>query len=220
MRTVIIAESPLEAEVLRRALRYGRRLQVVGYIDARRGCQAVVAAAAPELVVVEDGTEPERTLERIREARSAAPDAKVVLLSRDLAPGNLDEASVAGVDAVIDRQLETVTLGILVGQVAQGTIYHAFGTVEPTAENSAVSELTARELEILKCVASGATNNQIAKRLWVTEQTVKFHLSNTYRKLGVANRTEASHYAHVHGLLRAEPAERDTYDLSAEPAAA
>jgi DNA-binding CsgD family transcriptional regulator len=37
--------------------------------------------------------------------------------------------------------------------------------------------------------------------LWVTEQTVKFHLSNIYRKLGVSNRTEASHYAHVHGLL-------------------
>jgi hypothetical protein len=38
----------------------------------------------------------------------------------------------------------------------------------------------------------------------VTEQTVKFHLSNIYRKLGVANRTQASHYAHVHGLLSLE----------------
>ena len=39
----------------------------------------------------------------------------------------------------------------------------------------------------------------------MTEQTVKFHLSNTYRKLGVANRTEASHFAHTHGLLPAAP---------------
>ncbi|CAN5146810.1 hypothetical protein BH20ACT16_BH20ACT16_07160 [soil metagenome] len=39
--------------------------------------------------------------------------------------------------------------------------------------------------------------------LWVTEQTVKFHLSNTYRKLGVANRTEASHYAHINNLVAA-----------------
>jgi DNA-binding NarL/FixJ family response regulator len=39
----------------------------------------------------------------------------------------------------------------------------------------------------------------------VTEQTVKFHLSNVYRKLGVRNRTEASHYAHTQGILAAEP---------------
>ena len=47
----------------------------------------------------------------------------------------------------------------------------------------------------------GHTNSRIARTLWVTEQTVKFHLSNTYRKLGVANRTEASRYAHINDLL-------------------
>ena len=50
-------------------------------------------------------------------------------------------------------------------------------------------------------MASGASNDRIACDLWVTEQTVKFHLSNVYRKLGVSNRTQASHYAHLHGLL-------------------
>ena len=71
--------------------------------------------------------------------------------------------------------------------------------------------MTARELEILRLVAAGALERRIARELCVTEQTVKFHLSNVYRKLGVANRTEASHYAHVHGLLelaRATPAAR------------
>ena len=58
-----------------------------------------------------------------------------------------------------------------------------------------------RELEILKLVSEGHTNGRIARELWVTEQTVKFHLSNTYRKLGVANRTEASRYAHMHDLV-------------------
>jgi DNA-binding NarL/FixJ family response regulator len=50
-------------------------------------------------------------------------------------------------------------------------------------------------------VAEGLSNQKIAKQLWVTEQTVKFHLSNIYRKLGVANRTEASRWAHRRGLL-------------------
>ena len=61
--------------------------------------------------------------------------------------------------------------------------------------------LTRRELEILTLVAEGHSNAQLARMLWVTEQTVKFHLSNIYRKLNVSNRTEASRWAQVHGLL-------------------
>ena len=73
----------------------------------------------------------------------------------------------------------------------------------PAAVAAEQSPLTSRELEVLQLVAAGATNGEIAQKLWVTEQTVKFHLSNVYRKLEVGNRTEASHYAHVNGLLGA-----------------
>ena len=73
--------------------------------------------------------------------------------------------------------------------------------------------LTDRELEILRLVAQGYTNGRIARELWVTEQTVKFHLSNIYRKLGLANRTEAANYAHVHGLV--EPPAAATPERSA-----
>ena len=61
--------------------------------------------------------------------------------------------------------------------------------------------LTERELEILRLVSSGAKNGDIARSLWITQQTVKFHVSNIYRKLDVSNRTEACHYAHVNGLV-------------------
>jgi DNA-binding NarL/FixJ family response regulator len=65
-------------------------------------------------------------------------------------------------------------------------------------------ELTRREVQILRLVAEGHSNAQVARILWVTQQTVKFHLSNIYRKLGVANRTEASRWAQLHGLLSQE----------------
>ena len=52
-------------------------------------------------------------------------------------------------------------------------------------------------------MAEGHSNAQLARMLWVTEQTVKFHLSNVYRKLGVSNRTEASRWAQLNGLLGA-----------------
>ena len=57
--------------------------------------------------------------------------------------------------------------------------------------------------DLLRLVASGATNSLLARQLFVTEQTVKFHLSNIYRKLGVANRTQASRFAYAHGLVPA-----------------
>ena len=61
--------------------------------------------------------------------------------------------------------------------------------------------LTDRELSMLKALAKGLSNSAISKEFWVTEQTVKFHLSNIYRKLGVANRTEAARFAYERGLI-------------------
>ena len=57
---------------------------------------------------------------------------------------------------------------------------------------------------IVRAVARGLSNEAIAKELWVAEQTVKFHLTNIYRKLGVSNRTEAARYAFERGLVEHE----------------
>jgi DNA-binding NarL/FixJ family response regulator len=53
----------------------------------------------------------------------------------------------------------------------------------------------------LTALARGLSNKQIAAELFITEQTVKFHLTNIYRKLHVANRTEATRYAYQHGIV-------------------
>jgi DNA-binding CsgD family transcriptional regulator len=62
-------------------------------------------------------------------------------------------------------------------------------------------KLTRRELEILKLVSEGRSNRQVAELLWVTDQTVKFHLANVYRKLGVRSRFDAARWALEHGIL-------------------
>ena len=67
--------------------------------------------------------------------------------------------------------------------------------------------LTKRELEVLGLVAEGRSNPEVARLLWLTEPTVKFHLRNVFRKLDVANRFEASDWAHSHHVraVRREP---------------
>ena len=69
------------------------------------------------------------------------------------------------------------------------------------AQEVARADLTERETVILAGVARGLSNRTLGKELWVTEQTVKFHLTNIYRKLGVANRTEATHAAYRLGIV-------------------
>lgn len=64
--------------------------------------------------------------------------------------------------------------------------------------------LTRREKEILRLTACGHSNAQMGRLLWITEQTVKFHLSNVFRKLQVSNRTQASRWAQDNGLLNDE----------------
>jgi DNA-binding NarL/FixJ family response regulator len=143
----------------------------------------------------------------------------VILLAGEVTPTRLAAAEAAGAHAVISRSVQASSLGVLLREIAAGTVYHAFGDTRREVPETRVEGLTSRELEVLRLVAAGLPNVAIAGQLWVTEQTVKFHLSNVYRKLGVANRTQASHYAHMRGLVdatsRPTPAQRPLVNAAA-----
>jgi len=66
--------------------------------------------------------------------------------------------------------------------------------------------LSEKEIAVLVELCHGHTNKQIAAQLWLSEQTVKFHLRNIYRKLGIKSRTEALRYAYEHDLAIAPAA--------------
>ena len=160
-----------------------------------------LASIAPELIVFDDLRAPHLLTYRIREARSAAPQAKIVVLTVALDAARMAALANAGADAAIARELDAARLATLLREVEAGTVYHVL--TRPGEAPAALRDdaLTTRELETLRLVAAGLANGSVARRMRVTERTVAFHLSNVYRKLGVANRTEASHYAHIHGLL-------------------
>jgi DNA-binding NarL/FixJ family response regulator len=200
-RLLIIADDAFTAESLRRCLRGATNCTVLGYLPTRRPCGLAVQQARPELALVDDPTGSEDVLERVREIRASLDGIKVILLAGEVGPTRLAAAEAAGAHAVISRSVQASSLGVLLREIAAGTVYHAFGDVRREVPETRVEGLTGRELEVLRLVAAGLPNVAIARQLWVTEQTVKFHLSNVYRKLGVANRTQASHYAHMRGLV-------------------
>lgn len=198
-RLMIIADHSIVVHAIRLALRQTAGFQVVGFVDGRRPVGPSVIELRPDVVLVDDMENPEHALARLREVGEHAPDAKTMLLTVRMEDAWLEEAFAAGAGAAVSKSVHPVTLGTLLREVVLGNVVHRHE--RPVAAAPADCPLTPRELEILRFASQGMTNGQIARELWVTEQTVKFHLSNTYRKIGVANRTEASRYAHMHQLV-------------------
>jgi DNA-binding NarL/FixJ family response regulator len=168
----------------------------------------------PDLFVVEPTTYDGRVdaADAFRVARERAPAVRIIVLSSIADPEQIDRALKAGVVAYVIKTAQPDDLASAVRQAFEHSVFFP-GSAEssapsPAAVSEAASPLTKREFEILRLVAEGHTNADMARKLWVTEQTVKFHLSNIYRKLGVANRTEAGRWAQVHGLLSVERRER------------
>jgi DNA-binding NarL/FixJ family response regulator len=203
-RLLIVADRGMVVHTIRLALRQTAGFEVIGFVDGRASASDALVEHHPDVVLVDDPEDSELALERLREARDHVPAAQLVLLTMRLDDGWLADVFDAGADAVLSKSMHPVSLGTTLREVVRGNVIHRYESPRRVAAEPC--PLTRRELEILLLAAEGHTNGQIARSLWVTEQTVKFHLSNTYRKLGVANRTEASRYAHMHALV--EPRER------------
>ena len=149
--------------------------------------------------------------ECLRRTRALSPKTQTVVVSSEDDPRAVEAAFAEGASAFCTKSAEADDLAVAIRQSFSRSIHLvsvSSGGPEARAQALRMSdddpELTRREVEILQLVSEGHSNSQVARMLWVTEQTVKFHLSNIYRKLNVANRTEASRWAQLHGLLSHE----------------
>jgi DNA-binding NarL/FixJ family response regulator len=129
------------------------------------------------------------------------PDVKVAMLSAVDEPEVAAQALERGAVAYLGKRVEPSALvstihGIMDGSVSMATL----GLPDSSKQAANEAALSPREVEILRRVASGRSNREIAQELWLSEQTVKYHLTNVYRKIHVNGRTDATRYAHEHAL--------------------
>jgi DNA-binding NarL/FixJ family response regulator len=161
----------------------------------------------PELLVVKLGEPPHSltVLAGMRTALIRASELRILAIVGSDDGGQIAAAFSAGAAAVVLDTARADDIAAAIRQMFEPSIYLANANSSELEPPTLIAPtgLTPRELEILRLVAEGHSNSQLAKMLWVTEQTVKFHLSNIYRKLDVSNRTEASRWAQLHGLLPA-----------------
>jgi len=208
-RLVVVADNSLIVEAIAIGLRKSGAFKLLGHVDARASSIRSVMEAEPDVVLVDDLDGAEDSIELVAKIKAEDERVVVIVLCTSMDADWLDAVFAAGAAGAISKATHPAALATLVRETIDGHVVHvakssgASLTARPALVTREHSSLTSRELEVLQLVAGGATNGEIAQKLWVTEQTVKFHLSNVYRKLEVGNRTEASHYAHVNGLVGA-----------------
>jgi DNA-binding NarL/FixJ family response regulator len=219
---VIVDPQPLWLEAVQGVL-HKLGFQVVGKATDPTDASALVEERKPDIVVAEVAGESDDYdgLGFLARVRDRSPETRVVVLSVDHRLEVVDATIAAGAVAYVIKSVHPDDLASAIRQVFDHSIYFAYSSpraaepvavesngngVAPRASSSAERHgLTRRELEILRLVSEGHSNAELARQLWVTEQTIKFHLSNIYRKLDVSNRTEASRWAQLNGLLLPRP---------------
>jgi DNA-binding NarL/FixJ family response regulator len=167
----------------------------------------LVEERRPNLLVagIDNGPTSADDMQSIQRAREQVAGLHVVVWSTVDDARAVKAAFAAGAAAYVLKTARLDDLTLAIRQVFERSIYLAKEWPLPDQVGEAASEsravrLTPREREILQLVAEGYSNAQLARMLWVSHETVKFHLSNIYQKLEVTNRTEASRWAHVHGV--------------------
>lgn len=176
-------------------------VRLVAATDSPHAALELLRLHHPDLFLLELATPGWNELdaaECLRRARAADTSLVAVVLSSGDAAEGAREAYSLGASAHLHKSARPA----LVAEAIATTLERS-RCGEPLW-----STLTPREQEILGLVSGGRTNAQVGRLLWVSPDTVKFHLANVYRKLGVSGRSEAARWARRHApSLRGEPAD-------------
>lgn len=185
-------------------------VRVIGEVDSAVEGIRLTRSGPVDLLVLGDALEGQQA-DAVRQAKDAGPILVIVLVtqvSREELGALLD----AGADGLVSRAVATDDLADAVGKVLDGErvvspslLPSLVGIVKtggeaPAAESSGVT-LTSKELEVLRRLAEGRSNKEIAEAVFITQATVKTHLAHIYAKLGVSGRHEALARAVALGLL-------------------
>jgi DNA-binding NarL/FixJ family response regulator len=132
------------------------------------------------------------------------PRVKTAMLSAVEDTQVIESAFRRGARGYILKSVNPFDLPAAIRQIVDQTVIHPpLAAQDGSAPAGRAGGLSEKEVAVLVELCHGHTNKQIAVRLWLSEQTVKFHLRNIYRKLGIKSRTEALRYAYEHDLVTA-----------------
>ncbi|MBC7528648.1 MAG: response regulator transcription factor [Chthonomonadaceae bacterium] len=213
-KTLLIAEDEdLTRDTLARLLSLEEDLEVVGQAANGEGALRLIREKRPRILLTDIGMPKMNGIELTRRVKAEFPEIAVCILTIYHDDGNVFEAIKAGATGYVlkDSPLEE-TVSTLRTLAEGGSRLHPSIAARVLAEFNRVftkrttdltvfSELTDREIEVLKEITTGKRNREIGETLFISEKTVKNHISNILMKLQVNDRTEAAMLAARHGLV-------------------
>jgi len=206
-RVLIADDHPLLRAGLRRLLAADPDLETVGEASTGAEVLQLTGELHPDIVLLDISMPGENGIATTRALKARFPDVLVLFLTMHEEEGMLQEALRAGGDGYVVKRADEPEILRAIRAVRNGGVYvHATMTralVQPLpSRNGALAEaLTQREIDVLRLLARGNTNRQIAELLNLSIRTVESHRANLMGKLGLASRVELVTYAEEHGLL-------------------
>jgi DNA-binding NarL/FixJ family response regulator len=204
---VILDQYSLWLETVKR-LTERAGIAVVGATTSSERAMETLRAKRPNLFILglERGSLRPDVLEDLLTTAVGIPELTTLVVADDDDPDFVDQCLDAGAYAYVLKTVHPEDLSAAIRQAVARTVFlfarpSRNGSDGAGSGNESLPALTSRELQVLRLVAEGLPNAQVARRLWISEPTVKYHLSRTYEKLGVSNRTGAARWAERHGLL-------------------
>ncbi|MRN51540.1 response regulator transcription factor [Paenibacillus monticola] len=207
MKIVIVDDHPLVRRGLAAVILMQPNLQFAG--EATNGQEAllVIEETQPDLVLIDLKLADESGLDVIKAARARGVVSKFILLTSSASREDFLKAEEVLVDGYVLKEALPEELLFAIQLVYKGRKYYDPGLMEDKMRmsgNSPTDELTPKEKEVLIELGQGACNRDIASRLFISEFTVKKHVSQILAKLQVADRTQAALYANAVGITKYE----------------
>jgi len=206
IRVLVVDDHPVVRDGLRLFLTVTEQFSYLG--EAENGEQALqmCAETAPDVVLMDLKMPGMNGIEATRQIRSRFPKIKVIALTSFEDKALIQQAILAGAQGYLLKNSSMEDLSNAIEAAYAGRSALAPEIMFTLASAGAVDEplggdLTEREREILKLMAEGMTNAAIGVKLYISEATARFHVSNILSKLAAANRTEAVRYAIKHRLI-------------------
>ena len=200
LKILVVDDHALMREAVRAILDGAEGLEVVGEAHSAASALKQVAALAPDLVLLDLRLPDVDGLACLDALRRRHPKTKVLIFSAVDDTELVSAALARGAEGYVLKRIDPLDLPAAIRQTVERSVFHAQSV---PADEAPASRLSAKELTVLEHLALGRSNREIASQLWVSDQTVKFHLRNVYRKLGASTRTEAIRIAHERALVPA-----------------
>jgi DNA-binding NarL/FixJ family response regulator len=203
LRVLVVDDHQLVLEAVRAAMQDELEIEIVGEARTGREALSLVEETRPDVVLLDmrmPGMDGLACLDAIQEQ---FPATHVVFLTGVDDNELAQDALARGASAFVSKGIDPRDLAGVLRQVVDGTVVSKLSVAgEERGERAAKKAgITEREREVLTQLAQGRSNKQIAFHLHVSEQAVKYHLTNVYRKLETANRVEALRRAAELGLV-------------------